>query len=120
MLLIEPEVFRDERGFFLETYSLQRYAFPWGCASIRAGQPLAVRARHPQGVALPVEAAPGKLVRCVRGRIFDVAVDISRGSPTFGHWVGIELSAAEASEVEYKGTDYYAPDDECGIIWKDP
>ena len=62
----------------------------------------------------------GKLVRCVRGRIFDVAVDISRGSPTFGHWVGIELSAAEASEVEYKGTDYYAPDDECGIIWKDP
>ena len=81
----------------------------------------------------------GKLVRCVRGRIFDVAVDISRGSPTFGHWLSIEVSAeskrqvyiapgfahgfcvpAEASEVEYKCTDYYTPADECGMIWNDP
>jgi dTDP-4-dehydrorhamnose 3,5-epimerase len=139
VLIIEPKVFGDPRGFFLETYHQRRYA--------EAGLPerfvqdnharsvpgtlrgLHYQLRHPQG----------KLVRCVRGWVFDVAVDIRRGSPSFGRWVGIELSETNhrqlyippgfahgycvpevPSEVEYKCTEFYHPEDECGVLWNDP
>jgi len=139
VLIVEPRVFGDERGFFLETYHQHRYA--------EAGLPERfVQDNHSssvpgtlRGLHYQLAYPQGKLVRCVRGAIFDVAVDIRRGSPTFGQWVGVELSEenkrqfyvppgfahgfcvpAVTSEVEYKCTDVYRPDDERGIIWNDP
>ena len=139
VLIIEPQVFGDRRGFFLETYHARRYA--------HAGIPEQfVQDNHScsvpgtlRGLHYQLTKPQGKLVRCVRGAIFDVAADIRRGSPTFAQWVGVELSAdnkrqlyippgfahgfcvtEEESEVEYKCTDYYAPEDERGIIWNDP
>ena len=139
VLIIEPQVFGDARGFFLETYQQQRYAAAGlpqtfvqdnhACSAPGTLRGLHYQVKHPQG----------KLVRCVRGAIFDVAVDIRRGSPTFAQWVGVELSAENKrqlyippgfahgycvpqveSEVEYKCTDFYRPEDESGVIWNDP
>ena len=139
VLIIEPEVIGDRRGFFLETYHARRYAEagvpePFVQDNHSRSAPGTLRGLHYQ-----LTKPQGKLVRCVRGAIFDVAVDIRRGSPTFAQWVGVELSAEnkrqlymppgfahgfcvpeEESEVEYKCTDYYAPEDERGIIWNDP
>ncbi len=139
VLIIEPQVFADGRGFFLETYHAGRYA--------EAGLPERfVQDNHSRslpgtlrGMHYQLRQPQGKLLRCIRGAIFDVAVDIRRGSPTFGRWASVELSAEnkrqvyippgfahgfyvpeEESEVEYKCTDVYAPDDEYGIIWNDP
>jgi len=138
VLIIEPTVFGDERGFFLETYHATRYA--------EAGLPQRfVQDNHSRsvpgtlrGLHYQLKHPQGKLVRCVRGAVYDVAVDIRRGSPTFGKWVGTELSEqnqrqfyippgfahgycvpAVLSEIEYKCTDYYHPEDERGVIWND-
>jgi len=139
VLIIEPQVFEDERGFFLETYSARRYAEA-GLPEVFVQDNHSCSARNTlRGFHYQLQRPQGKLVRCVRGSIFDVAVDIRRGSPTFGESVTVELSAenkrllyippdfahafcvpSEVSEVEYKCTDYYAPDDEYGIIWNDP
>ncbi len=139
VLVIEPRVFADPRGFFFESYHADRYAAAGlparfvqdnhSCSAPRTLRGLHYQLRRPQG----------KLVRVLRGSIFDVAVDIRRGSPTFGRWVGVELSADnkrqlyvppgyahgfcvpdEASEVEYKCTDFYAAEDERGVVWNDP
>jgi len=139
VLLIEPRVLPDARGFFFESYHADRYAAAGlparfvqdnhSCSTPGTLRGLHYQLRHPQG----------KLVRVLRGSIFDVTVDIRRGSPTFGRWVGVELSAenkrqlyvppgyahgfcvpGEASEVEYKCTDFYAPEDEHGVLWNDP
>lgn len=139
VLLVEPKVFADQRGWFMETYKRSEFeaegirrAFVQdnhSCSAPGTLRGLHYQRHHPQG----------KLVRVVRGRVLDVAVDIRRGSPTFGRWVSADLSAenhrqlyippgfahgfcvpAEESEVEYRCTDYYAPDDERGIIWNDP
>lgn len=139
VLVIEPRVFADARGFFFESYRADRYAAAGlparfvqdnhSCSAPGTLRGLHYQLRHPQG----------KLIRVLRGSIFDVAVDIRRGSPTFGRWVGVDLSAEnkrqlyvppgfahgfcvphEGSEVEYKCTDFYAPDDEHGIVWNDP
>jgi dTDP-4-dehydrorhamnose 3,5-epimerase len=139
VLVIEPKVWRDDRGFFLETWQAERYAKAGidvrfvqdnhsrsGRGTLRG---LHANARRPQG----------KLVRCVEGEIFDVAVDIRRSSPTFGRWEGVRLSAADfrqiwvppgfahgfcvlsdAAQVEYKVTDYYDPDGDLYIAWDDP
>jgi dTDP-4-dehydrorhamnose 3,5-epimerase len=139
VVIIEPHVFGDDRGFFLETYSAGRYA--------AAGlPPQFVQDNHSRsapgtlrGLHYQLRRPQGKLVRCVRGAIFDVAVDIRRGSPTFGNWIGVKLSEEnkhqlyvpsgfahgfcvpdDASEVEYKCTDFFDPDDEHGVIWNDP
>lgn len=140
VILIEPKVHGDERGFFVETYHEQRYA--------ENGIPLRfVQDNHSRSVGPILRGlhaqrtrAQGKLVRCVEGRIFDVAVDIRRGSPTFAQWVGFELSAANFHQlwippdfahgfcvldggpvqVEYKCTDLYDPSDELGVAWDDP
>ena len=142
VVVIEPDVFRDERGFFLETYHERKYRQagipPAPAVFVQDNHSCSIRGilrglhaqrRHPQG----------KLVRVIRGEIFDVAVDIRRGSPTFKRWVGVMLSAqnfrqiyippgfahgfcvlSEMAEVEYKCTDFYDPSDEFGIAWNDP
>lgn len=144
-LLITPQVFGDERGFFFESWNQQAFA-----AALEAdGQPMQEfvqdnHSRSSQGVlrGLHYQLPPhpqGKLVRCVLGEIFDVAVDLRRGAPTFGHWVGARLSAAnhqqlwvpagfahgfltlsEQAEVLYKTTDFWSRDCERAIRWDDP
>ncbi len=139
VLIIEPRVFADARGFFFESYHADRYAAAGlparfvqdnnSCSAPGTLRGLHYQLRRPQG----------KLIRVLRGAIFDVAVDIRRGSPAFGRWVGVALSADnkrqlyvppgyahglcvpdEESEIEYKCTDFYAPEDEHGVAWNDP
>lgn len=139
VVIIEPRVFADARGFFFESYHAERYAAAGlplrfvqdnhSCSAPGTLRGLHYQLRHPQG----------KLIRVLRGSILDVAVDIRKGSPSFGRWVGVVLSAEnkrqlyvppgyahgfcvpeEASEVEYKCTDFYTPEDEHGILWSDP
>jgi len=141
VLLIEPKVYADERGFFYESFNENRFRKATGLdvrfvqdnhsRSVRG----VLRGLHYQ---LP-PAAQGKLVRCVAGEVFDVAVDIRKSSPTFGQWVGEYLSAenkrqlwipagfahgfltlSESAEFLYKTTGYYAPDCERILLWSDP
>ena len=139
VILIEPKVFADDRGFFLESYQKQRFAeagipFDFVQDNHSKSQQGVLRGLHYQ-----IEQTQGKLVRVISGEIFDVAVDIRKSSPTFGKWVGEVLSAenkkliwvppgfahgfyvtSPAAEVLYKATDYYAPQWERSIIWNDP
>ncbi len=139
VLIVEPDVFRDQRGWFLETYHFRKYQ--------EGGNPLPfVQDNHSssirgtlRGLHCQLTCPQGKLVRVVRGEIYDVAVDIQRGSPTFGSWVGVHLSGqdfkqiylppnfahgfcalSEVAEVEYKCTDVYAPGGEVTIRWDEP
>ncbi|GJL68050.1 MAG: dTDP-4-dehydrorhamnose 3,5-epimerase [Nitrospirales bacterium] len=139
VLIVEPDVYRDQRGWFLETYHIQKYQeagipLPFvqdNCSSSVRGT---LRGLHLQRTRLQ-----GKLIRVIRGEIFDVAVDIRKGSPTFASWVGVNLSAedfkqiyippgfahgfcvlSDVAEVEYKCTDVYAPGGEVTIRWDDP
>jgi dTDP-4-dehydrorhamnose 3,5-epimerase len=137
--LLEPRIFEDSRGFFFESYNqrvLAGLAIPG--PFVQDNQSFShkdvVRGLHYQ-----IEQAQGKLIRCLVGEIFDVAVDIRRNSPTFGKWVGEILSAAnhrmlwiptgfahgfmvlsDGAEVLYKATDFYAPQHERTILWDDP
>jgi dTDP-4-dehydrorhamnose 3,5-epimerase len=139
VIRVEPRVFEDARGFFLETYHAGKFAeagisapFVQDNHSFSARGTL--RGLHMQGV-----FAQGKLVRCTAGEIFDVAVDARPGSPSFGRWVGETLSAknfrmlwvppgflhgfcvlSETAHVQYKCTELYHPEDELGVIWNDP
>ena len=139
VVLVEPVVFRDARGFFLETYHVQKYAE----GGIRA---TFVQDNHSlssygtlRGLHLQVRYAQGKLVRCIEGEVWDVAVDVRRGSPHFGKHVGAVLSAenlaqlyiprgfahgfvvtSERAQIEYKCTEVYHPEDELSIAWNDP
>ena len=139
VLLIEPAIFQDTRGHFLETYHAARYAEkgipgPFVQDNFSHSVKGTLRGLHYQ-----LQHAQGKLVMALTGRIFDVAVDIRKGSPTFGRWVGVELSGdnkrqlyippgfahgfcvvSETADVLYKCTNLYAPKDERGIIWNDP
>ena len=140
VLIIEPKVFGDERGFFYESFNQKAFNEATGL-DVQFVQDNHSRSR--QGVLrglhyqLPPHAQ-GKLVRCVRGAVFDVAVDIRKSSPTFGKWVGVELSEAnhrqfwipsgfahgfltlsETADFLYKTTDYYTPTAERGIAWND-
>lgn len=141
VLIIEPKVFGDERGFFLESFNQSAFNKATG-QDVQFVQDN--HSRSGRGVlrGLHYQKAPhaqGKLVRVVRGSVFDVAVDIRRGSPTFGHWVGVELSAenhrqlwvppglahgflviSESADFLYKTTAYYAPSEERSIAWNDP
>ncbi|TMA28407.1 MAG: dTDP-4-dehydrorhamnose 3,5-epimerase [Deltaproteobacteria bacterium] len=138
VLLIEPDVFRDGRGFFLETFHARKYreggiAFDFVQDNHSRSERGTLRGLHAQ-----LRKPQGKLVRAVRGEIFDVAVDLRPGSKTFGRWTGATLSAenfrqiwvpplfahgfcvlSEAAEVEYKCTDFYDKADEIGIAWND-
>jgi len=137
--IIEPAVFGDERGFFMETFQDKKMAE----AGIRS---VFVQDNHSssgqgilRGLHFQKEQTQGKLVRVIRGEVFDVAVDLRKESVSFGQWVGVILSAenkkmiwvpegfahgfyvtSEQAEFVYKCTDYYAPEHECTIMWNDP
>ncbi|MGV3620979.1 MAG: dTDP-4-dehydrorhamnose 3,5-epimerase [Archangium sp.] len=139
VLLVSPRVFGDARGFFLETFSAQKYAeqgitgpfvqdnWSRSAKNILRG----LHFQHPQG--------QGKLVSCTRGAVFDVAVDVRLGSPSFGKWYGVELSGenkkqlwippgfahgfcvlSDVADFLYKCTELYAPKYEQSVLWNDP
>ena len=140
VVLLEPEVFGDARGYFFESYSEQ--SFDRLVRPVRFVQDNESMSKYGvlRGLHFQRGAhAQSKLVRVVRGRVLDVAVDIRRGSPTFGRWVGVELTAenqrqlwvpaglahgfvvlSESADFLYKTTDYYAPEHERCIAWDDP
>lgn len=139
VILIEPRVFGDERGFFMETFRASKFAevgipFEFVQDNHSGSRKGTLRGLHYQ-----LRQTQGKLVRCVAGEIFDVAVDLRRSSPTFGRWAGATLSAANKKmlwvppgfghgfyvlsdwgELVYKATDYYAPEWERSVLWNDP
>jgi dTDP-4-dehydrorhamnose 3,5-epimerase len=139
VLLIEPDVFADDRGFFLETFHADKYA----AAGLDVRFVQDNHSRSGRGTIRGLHAqnphAQGKLVRCVAGAIFDVVVEIRLGSPNYLQWLSFELSAenfrelylppgyahgicvvSEAAEIEYKCTECYHPEDELRIAWNDP
>ncbi|GAB2190880.1 dTDP-4-dehydrorhamnose 3,5-epimerase [Sessilibacter sp. MAH2] len=140
VVIIEPKIFGDERGFFLETFQKDRYK---DLAGIHLEFVQDNHSRSSKGVLRGLhfqKSKPqGKLVRVVRGEVYDVAVDINPASPTYGQYEGVILSEtnkrqfwvppgyahgfvvlSDTADFEYKCTDYYDPSDEGGIIWNDP
>ena len=140
VLLIEPRVFGDARGFFFESYNRRAFFEATGI-DVEFVQDNHSRSAQNvlRGLHYQLQQPQGKLVRATLGTIWDVAVDLRRSSPHFGRWVGFELSAeaknmawipagfahgflvtSEAAEVQYKTTDYYAPAHERAVLWNDP
>jgi len=140
VLLLEPRVFADARGWFFESFNERAFAAAvGGPVSFVQDNHSSSRRNVLRGLHYQVEHPQGKLVRVVRGAVFDVAVDIRPGAPTRGRWVGVELSASnhrqlwippglahgflavtDEAEVVYKTTDFYAPACERCIAWNDP
>ncbi len=139
VLILEPEVFGDERGFFMESFNARKFAEATGL-DVQFVQDNHSRSAKGvlRGLHYQLQQPQGKLVRVVRGAVFDVAVDIRKHSATFGQWVGVELSAenhrqlwvpagfahgflvlSETADFLYKTTDYYAPEYERCIRWDD-
>ena len=139
VLIIEPDVFEDPRGFFMETYHEKRYkTFGIDATFVQDNLSFSVKGTL-RGLHYQYPNAQAKLVQVLMGEVFDVAVDIRKGSPTFGKWVGARLSAENKRQLfipkgfahgycvvsntaifSYKCSRYYAPKDERGILWKDP
>ena len=139
-VIIEPKVFGDERGFFLETYQAERYADLAGITSSFVQDNHSRSSRGVlRGLHFQKTKPQGKLVRVAKGEVYDVAADIRQGSPTFGQWEGVILSEenktqlwippgfahgfvvlSDTADFEYKCTDYYDPSDEGSILWNDP
>jgi dTDP-4-dehydrorhamnose 3,5-epimerase len=139
VLLLEPQVFGDGRGFFFESFQDRRYAeigidLPFAQDNLSRSGKGTLRGLHFQE-----PFGQGKLVMVVRGTVFDVVADVRRGSPTFGKWVGFELSdqnhhqiwippgfahgfcvTSDEADFFYKCTTYYAPQAERGVLWNDP
>ena len=140
VLILEPKVFGDERGFFYESFNAAAFEEATGLKrqfvqdNHSKSQRGVLRGLHYQ-----IQQPQGKLVRVVAGEVFDVAVDLRKSSPSFGHWVGTHLSAqnqrqlwvpegfahgfvvlSESAEFLYKTTDYYAPAHERSLLWNDP
>ena len=139
-LIIQPEIFKDDRGFFMETFQVQRYSqladidLPFVQDNYSRSTRGVLRGLHFQKT-----KPQGKLVRVIRGEVYDVALDIRSDSSTFGQWEGVILSEenknqfwvppgfahgflvlSETADFEYKCTDYYDPSDESSILWNDP
>ncbi len=139
VLVIEPKVHRDERGFFVETYHEPRYqAAGVPARFIQDNQSSSVKGTL-RGLHAQVRHPQAKLVRCIEGSVFDVAVDVRKGSKTFGKWFGETLSAdnarqmylpvgfvhgfavlSERAQVEYKCSGVYVADDQLTVLWNDP
>jgi dTDP-4-dehydrorhamnose 3,5-epimerase len=143
ILIIEPSVFQDERGFFMETYQQRKYTEA-GIESIFVQDNLSRSVRDTlRGLHYQVKQAQAKLmaklIQVIEGAILDVALDIRRGSPYFGQWTSAHLSdenkrqlflpegfahgfcvLSESAQVVYKCTDFYAAEDEGGVLWSDP
>ena len=139
VVIIEPDVHTDPRGFFLETYHQQKYQGGGIAGTFVQDNHSRSTSGTIRGLHLQLRRPQGKLIRVVEGEVFDVAVDVRRGSPWFGQWVGVTLSAenfrqcyvppgfahgfavvSAVAEVEYKCTDFYDPGGELGIAWNDP
>jgi len=139
IILVQPDVHRDARGFFLETYHAQKFREAGIDVSFVQDNHSASTHGALRGLHAQWRRPQGKLVRVLFGEIFDVAVDARLGSPRFGQWVGVTLSSenhhqlwvpagfihgfcvtSERAEVEYKCTDLYDPGGELGVIWNDP
>lgn len=140
VLILEPRVFDDPRGFFFESYNHQDFITATGLdvQFVQDNHSSSFRGVL-RGLHYQLEYPQGKLVRVIRGSVFDVAVDIRRSSPNFGKWVGIDLSAdnkrqlwipagfahgflatSEVAELAYKTSDYWRPHDEHTLLWRDP
>ena len=140
VLILEPQVYRDERGYFLESYNEKRYAAIPGL-DVPFVQDNHSRSRKHvlRGLHLQRQHPQGKLVRVVTGHVWDVAVDVDPGSPTFRQWVGVDLTdennlqfyippgyahgfcvLSDVADFEYKCTEFYHPADEVGLLWNDP
>jgi dTDP-4-dehydrorhamnose 3,5-epimerase len=140
VLLIEPTVFGDERGYFFESFNARRFA---ELSGVRDAFVQDNHSRSAKGVLrgmhYQIQQPQGKLVRVSAGAVFDVALDLRRASPTFGQWYGVELSAenkkqlwipagfahgyaviSDMAEFQYKTTDYWAPEFERSVMWNDP
>ncbi len=139
VIIIQPRVFEDERGFFLESYQKERFFAAGIEADFVQDNHSASTKGVLRGLHYQIRQPQGKLVRVVAGEILDVAVDLRRHSPTFRSWVGVTLSAerknqlwippgfahgfyvtTERAEILYKATDYYAPQWERSLMWNDP
>lgn len=140
VLIIEPNVFGDDRGFFFESFNRRKFAELTGCDIdfVQDNHSRSVK-NVLRGLHYQIQQPQGKLVRVVQGAVFDVAVDIRRSSPTFGQHIGLELTAenkrmlwipegfahgfvviSDSAEFLYKTTDYWAPEFERSIAWNDP
>lgn len=141
VLIFEPKVFGDSRGFFFESFNKKIFdeAVNRNVEFVQDNHSLSAKGVL-RGLHYQIEPfAQGKLVRCIEGEVFDVAVDIRDGSPTYGKWVGVVLSAdnhrqlwipegfahgfltlSEQAQFVYKTTNYYHPQSDRGIIWNDP
>lgn len=136
--LIEPQVFGDDRGFFMESWNARAFAAAGLDATFVQDNHSRSRKGVLRGLHYQIEHAQGKLVRCVTGEVFDVAVDLRRSSPTFGRAVGLSLSAqnhrmlwvppgfahgffvmSDFAEFLYKTTDYWYPEHERSLLWND-
>ena len=139
ILIIEPVTFRDKRGFFMETYNRNRYNASGINATFVQDNLSCSLKNTVRGLHFQIKHPQAKLIQVITGEIFDVAVDLRPGSATFGKWIGILLSDENRLQVfvpegfahgfcvlsefalfYYKCSDFYAPDDEGGIIWSDP
>ncbi len=140
VVVIEPKVFGDDRGFFFESFNQRAFDEATGTSFTFVQDNHSRSSRGVlRGLHYQAKQPQGKLVRVVAGAIYDVAVDIREGSPTYGKWFGIELSAdtkkqlwvppglahgflvtSDSADVLYKTTDYYAPEHERTILWSDP
>ena len=139
LYVIEPTVFKDERGYFMETYNENDFKEAGlDMKFVQDNQSMSVRGVL-RGLHFQKQYPQGKLVRVVRGKVFDVAVDLRKGSPTYKKWYGVELSdenkkqfyipegfahgflvLSDEAEFAYKCTDFYHPGDEGGIMWNNP
>jgi dTDP-4-dehydrorhamnose 3,5-epimerase len=140
VIVLEPKVFGDERGFFYESFNARRFAELTGVTDQFVQDNHSKSARNVlRGLHYQIKQPQGKLVRVTAGAVFDVAVDLRQSSPTFGRWVGVELSGenkrqlwipagfahgfvvtSDSAEFLYKTTDYWAPEHERAILWNDP
>ncbi len=139
VVVIEPTIHGDDRGFFLETYHARKHAALGIPGPFVQDNHSRSKGGTIRGLHLQVHRPQGKLVRVVQGEIFDVAVDVRLGSPHFGKWFGVVLSAvshrqlyipagfahgfsvlSDNAEVIYKCTEFYEPSDELGVAWNDP
>jgi len=141
VLILEPKVFGDARGFFMESFNARDFAQATGLHDVNFVQDNHSRSKKGvlRGLHYQIRQPQGKLVRVVRGAVFDVAVDLRRGSPTFGRWTGVELTEdnqrqfwlppgmahgflvlSDTADFLYKASDYYAPAHERSVVWNDP
>lgn len=140
VIILEPKVFGDDRGFFFESFNAKAFEQATGLKREFVQDNHSKSARHVlRGLHYQIKQPQGKLVRVVQGEVFDVAVDLRRSSTTFGKWVGVHLSAenkkqlwvpegfahgfvvlSDIAEFLYKTTEYYAPEFERSLLWNDP